>query len=413
MYLLCCCSPDSKSENLTSGKQVSPLTPSLPRAPVPVLPAEAQHSKDRSPDLDIVPWEKQRHNLNNALTEFLNKIKKRLSGGVNFNGSHSSCSKRMSEAELARRAELKRIRTRRIQEELKANSTLPQQQYRGEVSVPSLQNPSRSLGPRDAIEFTINSDSLEPIVDDSQSFTSSAQIEKRRNSFPAVEQSVLELRLPRKTISLNFASAYSDELPVSPETAHLPPPSQIKGCLEPSPTFDAVVGPGNCFSATFDDASWDRQSGLSLWLLSQSMPSGDTRSPSPVETRHDDAAIYAMNRSLSLTALNTIDSIVEMPLPMWDGLAHSSMGRHSQQTASVLAHEPVPSNLSLHMSVEKDHALNAGGFDQQKDTTEIITHHSAVNSSGDTSGTTTPPAEHILSPDDLRTLELSPFHCKC
>lgn len=415
MYLLCCCSPGPNSENSTSKKKVSLLTPTISCNPVRAIPIQIQHSRDRAPDFAIVPWEKQQPNRNNFFTELLNKIKIRLSGDVNYNSSELSRAKKISDAELARRAELKRIRTRRIREELKVNDATSQQLRKEKVSAPLLQSASRNLGPRDAIEFAIDSDSLLPMVDDSQSFTSSAQIEKRRNSFPFAEHRLLDLPLPRKSISLNFASAYSDVLPANPETAHLAPPSKMKGCLEPSPTLDTVVGPGNCFSAASvasDDAGWDRQSGLSLWLLSQGMSSGDTRSPSPAETRHDDTAAYATNRSLSLAALNTIDSIVEMPLPVWDGLVDSSTARLVHPSPVILLH-PVPDSQHVQVSSEEnDVGINAM-CDQQESMTGRNANHSSVSPDGDTILTITPPAEPVLSPDDLRTLELSPFHCKC
>ncbi|KAH7134707.1 hypothetical protein B0J13DRAFT_641343 [Dactylonectria estremocensis] len=333
MPLLCCC----RSWDLIQGSsscniqppsvQLAPTT--VPTAEVPSKMIEAQSSVPEScsrplsepPQLSIA----DNHDVfgpqlvvdDSESDTDLPRARKKISGTfeavkikVVQHIRHGTATKRQSLAsignsneEVARRAELKRLMHKRIQDELQTEQRDGRSSNKSTPSLPCLSSVINAAmptaGPRDNIEFAVNSlptfTGLTPLEDSLQSTTSVPHEDSRA---PVVQQN----DRPASSIGYESYAESTNETtgtvrclrPVivstesSPASRHLSFPhstSQKSFQLSNSVSrLDRILGPDNGFSSRQDSSSLDGQSALGVWLIAQGLRSRENSEPPPEGT---------------------------------------------------------------------------------------------------------------------------------
>ncbi|KAF7553802.1 hypothetical protein G7046_g7001 [Stylonectria norvegica] len=198
-----------------------------------------------------------------------------------------------SEEEIARRAELKRLMHKRIQDELQteksddacSNRSIHSARYLSTLVEPAAPN----VGPRDTIEFvvgsttspdphtTVDTDSASP----SQLGEENIEPKQRRGSCPEVALGSGKHRRSVEKVAHGDRSSLPDPAPSPIATLTPPgipqPRSQRSFQLSNSATrLGRILGPDNGFSSSPGSSSADGQSALGVWLIAQGFRSRDS-----------------------------------------------------------------------------------------------------------------------------------------
>lgn len=256
---------------------------------------------------------------NNALEA----VKTKLIRHISFErSSDNRTSVGNSEEEVARRAELRQIRNKRIQDELSSDDG---QCVSTRTSIRSTKYLSPYIdigqpgnGPRDAIEFTMDSDSYGPSqlcpppvpspASDADAKTSQpTEQKKRRSSCPSA------LKTPKDQTKPTGSETCLDVKDVSrPQSVHCPMSTKMSAVTFPSPQMERVLGADNSFQSARESNTGDSTSALGMWLIAQALHDGD----STLQTE-EYGTITRKLLPLSLTPpqnFGGIDSIVEKPI---------------------------------------------------------------------------------------------------
>ncbi|KAF4507155.1 hypothetical protein G6O67_005822 [Ophiocordyceps sinensis] len=338
-----------------------------------------------------------------------------------------------SEEELARRAELRRFRQQRIQDELdkdKSNDQGSETSHRSTRYLsPLIQLGQSGIGPRDTIEFTVDNGIILSDEQKSGHQQDLCESSKRRRSNSAVSEagpgsSTRSLRhLPRNRAADDSCMASANE-PSHPTTARNASLARLVGCSLNAARPDSVLGVDNEFDFDIRRGShaWDDQSTLGVWLIAQGMRSRDC-SFIHLEDTESDRGSDREQTCPPPSDFNGIDRIVDISdeprrtsLPgssPWDeGHGNFSPSQCSSQFGDVTKSDP-----------------DVLGSDDSKTDTEFSNPRAADHGSGPTvkqpldnvssyypsalqsfqpspDGSTT--NNYSLSPQDIESLELSP-----
>lgn len=255
------------------------------------------------------------------------KLKQQFAGSETVNRSCDNAVQ-PDDQEASRRAELKRMQRKRIQDELNGSGAMTDRQTplrSNQHSTQSFKVPLWAIGPRDTLEFSIATDdqvTAFPKTIQPASTSSNTQRDRRCNSFPGQSSAndVLSFsQLPRKTVSLNFSSKFTASLPAAPKQAHYPALAKTTSHIQQPPALNTIIGPQNCFLRG-QGVPPSSESGMSLWLLST-----NDRCSSVHEGTNRPTMGHVANGLLTIHDMNGIDGIVEMPFPSWDGVSIASI----------------------------------------------------------------------------------------
>ncbi|KAH6606760.1 glutathione-dependent formaldehyde-activating enzyme [Trichoderma cornu-damae] len=181
-----------------------------------------------------------------------------------------------SREEVARRAELRRFRHQRIQEELKneeSNAESSSTSHRSTRYLSPLIDPGQpGVGPRDAIEFTVT---------DGHHLTT-AQAPPTKDVVPsAIQQEKMcdamqtecTAAKPPSTGAVPDTEGEDQAHPLRPPSTHSAASQKMAGCSYNVPRLGRVLGADNEFEVRHGAYAWEEQSSLSIWLAAQGLRS--------------------------------------------------------------------------------------------------------------------------------------------
>ncbi|KAM4059205.1 hypothetical protein HRG_007933 [Hirsutella rhossiliensis] len=275
-----------------------------------------------------------------------------------------------SEEELARRAELRRFRQQRIQDELdkdKSNDEGSESSHRSTRYLsPLIQLGQSGIGPRDTIEFT---------VDDT-------------------------IIAPDNRVSGQQQDSYQ------------------------STRLDRVLGIDNEFDIRRGSHAWDDQSALGVWLMAQGMRSRDC-SLIRLGDAESDRADDCERLSPPLDDFNGIDRVIDIPnaprgtsppeSPPWDeGHGNFSPSQCPCQCGDVTSsnlHVSASEDLSIDMdSSNLPPADHGSGSAVKQPLDNVSSYYPSALPSFQPSPDGSTNNNFSLSPQDIESLELSPIH---
>ncbi|KAJ6441802.1 glutathione-dependent formaldehyde-activating enzyme [Purpureocillium lavendulum] len=330
-----------------------------------------------------------------------------------------------SEEELARRAELRRFRQKRIQDELEASGSMDGGSSRSHWSTRYL-SPLIDLGlpgggPRDTIEFTVDGDvafANHPVPAPS----SPLETTRRQASCPQLvpdDDKAAASSQCHQGCSLEPDSATaavpSPSRPVTAQSMTTQTPAALG---VNAPRLERVLGADNDFDIRHGSHAWDDQSALGIWLIAQGMRSRDT-SLIGVGDGGSDATPDCDNMHSPSQDFGGIDRVFDTP---------PSVSRENSTTTAPRLHgHGVITDALLHHEADVD-TSQAGGANQITSPPSVAATMSTsiANPAGrsrDNPSSNYPsvmpsfepsPADSTanslsLSPQDMETLELSPF----
>ncbi|KAL7798244.1 hypothetical protein V8C37DRAFT_407860 [Trichoderma ceciliae] len=194
----------------------------------------------------------------------------------NENNRRSRASAGHSQEEVARRAELRRFRHQRIQEELKNEESNAESSNTSHRSTrylsPLIDAGQPSVGPRDAIEFTVtdghplSTAQVSPVQD-------LASKEGKQEEMNDTTQEEVPVTGPPNIPAVASAEAQDQPLPLRPPSTHSAKSQKLAGCSYNVPRLSRVLGTDNEFDIRHGAHAWEEQSTLGIWLAAQGLRS--------------------------------------------------------------------------------------------------------------------------------------------
>lgn len=338
-----------------------------------------------------------------------------------------------SEEEIARRAELRRLRAKRIQDELNSDQS---NNVSTHTSIKSTRYLSPLIdiglpghGPRDTIEFSVTSghdlrDLCPPPVPTpvSRGQDSTAKpTMKRWSSCPSPIEDRKAWQISDICPRPASASAIAPGQPLArPQIAHCSTAnfSINESTLSSATPQDDEVG--RRMNDRRDSASRDSQSALEVWLIAQGIRSRDSSTPT-IDGKDTGKPIHRGSSVIS-QRLGGIDSMIKAPTtqqqrhtwirsqtsaPPTKATNSSSSASKGRCTAELS--RPKCKGLILRPATETE--------DDTADSGTPIDHSSSIYPSNMPSFQPSPTRSkslvNILTARDLESLELSPFECQC
>lgn len=350
-----------------------------------------------------------------------------------------------SQEEIARRAELRRLRHRRIQDELQGESdddasNRSQKTLRHLHSLTSLHQ--ACVGPRDIIEFTVpekanhtlESNSLKSTPQSQKSTEASTQDQTGKRELNDKKQSLVKTKGDEE--NLWPVNAHLNHSPSTTIRRRLPEAGSRKS-LHSNDVTQTEKASSLLVDSRLrgDQLSWDDQSTLGVWLIAQGMQSGEDsglcadevepRVPSPVHEggtapfvaqELKEGHVEASNKPASTTSINSDnrhrDTTTPPPglrsSPRQHRLVHNDGDlTESELENDALQYFPIFSQSLLEESPEVIplSALKPVRLDSSPKYNSVRPN---IHPSPTRSRLNIP----SLTSRDLRSLELSPFHCK-
>ncbi|KAG6048474.1 hypothetical protein E4U39_007343 [Claviceps sp. Clav50 group G5] len=323
-----------------------------------------------------------------------------------------------SDEEVARRAEVRRLRQKRIQDELQrdneghAPSVESNHSTQRLATIVDLGSP-RS-GPRDTIEFSVVDCALPSCPDSDLSSSRCSQAcaascipnTQDRNICYSVRCS-LQSEIPSATGGLS--SHTSPKTPPLPETKRS---STLTTSIRPSSQLgssqvERVPGVDSEFNIRHGSHAWDDQTALGVWLIAQGIQLHDNSVPQDEQTVRADRSPVQHFSSI-VDDFGGVDSIMESLFSVPEG---------------ALAATPLRSDDAKHENSESDCAIveeygeklaNCSRSDVQapegvKD--KGSSNYPSVMPSVDSSPSLSEARSYVLSQQDMENLELSPIRC--
>lgn len=352
-----------------------------------------------------------------------------------------------SDEEIARRAELRRLRQKRIQDELKVEGTNDASSKKSNQSTPYLprlaEHTQPGNGPRDNIEFAVLSCKMdlgnEPtsssgtVLDGASPQHTDELQHRRRSSCP---QSSMDDQ--RKTA---VSIGQGDRISLPDMKQELDTAGQCLSSVKGSDCHK-VTSPGTktCrderagieSSSQQETTSWDDQSALGVWLVAQGLRSRDNSAMRLVDVETEIASIHEPQQEASPEKLDDAQSMVEasvpgdqhdltVPLAAWkrwtsERTVESDLRDELSETPTAIYHMSIPQLMDSVTGPGVEWPLP---FDGDKPPTAL---HSPVDNTSSNYPSVLPslkpsPAQsqsnpHRLSVTDIDNLQLSPFKCE-
>lgn len=355
----------------------------------------------------------------------------------------STASVGKSQEEIARRAELRRLRHKRIQNELKDD-------LRGEhitdqtsnasvksVRHASLTSPSQSQpggGPRDTIEFAVvdgnqpspKNRSPAPSLVSGESAHQNTRL-SRQPSGTGSQSNGADSRIQQTKTTIPTQADSEPSKPISQPLPHSETRSTFR--LSSSPSWlDRIIGVDNTFSETAEHPSLDGRSALSIWLATQGLRSrdsstaqlghdktinGTTTKPGPKDIKHSDEISISVSDTSRRSGHSKSNSQSSGGIPSIRkssfGPSHGKPPGHDPEPTSTTDEGPQQIAKSPSEDLALDYAA-ALAFTSPIDNTS--SQYASRAQSFQPSPSRSRPNLHHLNTQDLQDLQLSPFHCE-
>ncbi|KAG6079308.1 hypothetical protein E4U33_000261 [Claviceps sp. LM78 group G4] len=323
-----------------------------------------------------------------------------------------------SDEEVARRAEVRRLRQKRIQDELQrdneghAPSVGSNHSTQRLATIVDLGSP-RS-GPRDTIEFSVVDCALPSCPDSDLSSsrcsracaTSCIPNTQDRNICYSVRCS-LQPEIPSATDGLS--SHTSPKPPPLPETKRS---STLTTSIRPSSQLgssqvERVPGVDSEFNIRHGSHAWDDQTALGVWLIAQGIKLHDNSVPQDEQTVRADRS-PVQHSSSTVDDFGGVDSIMESLFSVPEGALVATPLRSDDAK-----HENSEFDCAI---VEEDGETLADRSRSDAQATEGVkdkgsSNYPSVMPSVDSSPSLSEARSYVLSQQDMENLELSPIRC--
>ncbi|KYK55343.1 hypothetical protein DCS_07306 [Drechmeria coniospora] len=338
-----------------------------------------------------------------------------------------------SKEELARRAELRRLRQKRIQDELEKECVNDDGSVKSHQSTRHLSTlidfGQPGGGPRDAIEFTVKHGTtmldvaasvLQSVPSSTPSHSSCLDLtDAGRGHEPTSSQNGEGLSVTG-TAMMTPAASHSQ-----PAVAQHKRHRALSGCAPSPPRLERALGVDSDFDICHGSHAWDDQSALGVWLIAQGMRSRDSslgrpadqasdRTTAPEQAPPPTQEFGGVPRVID-TETPTEERRITISLPprlSSEAEANRSQARDGTGTGgSTLRHdEPVDAD-----NLTPSPSRNAPEY--RRSATSVARHHVDRPSSNYPSTDTSSPPSSVhtlsnrfsLSQQDIENLELSPF----
>lgn len=325
-----------------------------------------------------------------------------------------------SQEEVARRAELRRFRHQRIQEELKNEESNAESSNTSHRSTrylsPLIDAGQPRVGPRDTIEFTVT-DGHHPNTTQPPPIQDSQSTEDCHEETCVSKQEKGEVTKP-SIPAVSNTDGGDQAHPLRPPSTHSSTSQKLAGCSYSIPRLGRVLGVDNEFDIRHGAHAWEEQSALGIWLAAQGLRSRSS-SIRPGDSETNDRNL-GNQVSSPHEDFGAIDSAADALLPTHcqdnnKGKLHD--GENSYESASF-----VSSLSNAHIQNDADTTLLGRNLLLESDPLDIATtrpvDHSSSNypsvlPSFQPSPNRSQSNFHHLSAEDLESLELSPFSCEC
>ncbi|KAK4083035.1 uncharacterized protein Triagg1_1925 [Trichoderma aggressivum f. europaeum] len=321
-----------------------------------------------------------------------------------------------SQEEVARRAELRRFRHQRIQEELKNEESNAESSSTSHRSTrylsPLIDAGQPRIGPRDALEFTVEDAHLNPAQPPPTQDAQSAETHHKEACGSSQDQGG-ESKSP-VTPALSGVEGWDQGHPLRPPSTHSSTSQKLTGCSVNVPRLGRFLGADNEFDIRHGAHAWEEQSSLGIWLAAQGLQSRSSSvRPGSSETHDKNPGIQVFSPREDFGG---IDSTVEAPLPTRcreNDVEEPHDGKNSFESVSFessLSNNRVQSEanatfLGRHVLLEPD-TLDIGTL---KPVDPSSSDYPSVLPSFQPSPNRSQSNLHHLSAEDLESLELSPF----
>lgn len=357
-----------------------------------------------------------------------------------------------SQGEIARRAELRRLRQKRIQDELQvddtndASSKKSSQSTRYSPRLNELAQPGG--GPRDNIEFAVLNctHALDPDQSPPPAMTLEVSSEdrdgphhRRRSSCP--QSSMDDQR--KCPIKIGHGDRISlpdmNQAPDTPAQHQSPSHGSVSQTLaylsNNAAQIDCDAGIGNVYSIQNEAQSWEEQSALSVWLVAQGLRSRDNSMMRLRDVETENVTVQEQPEILSqeleeAQKFNDADANCDptdltVPFEAWKRWANGRAAEHEygddliDDTAAEAYPMSIPQMMSS-MNIRKSSHSPPNSSESDEPPTVL---NSPVDNSSSKYPSVLPSLQaspvrsqsniHSLNVTDLENLELSPFKCTC
>ncbi|KAM0459319.1 hypothetical protein ACHAPV_005501 [Trichoderma viride] len=354
---------------------------------------------------------------NSALNVVRTKLARHMSNEIETH-RRSRASVGHSQEEVARRAELRRFRHQRIQEELKNEDNRAESSNTSHRSTsylsPLIDAGQPRVGPRDTIEFTV-ADGPHPSATPTlptQENIALIDIPKKEVGRTTQEEGG-EIKYP-SILAVLTAGDRDGAPPLRPPSTHSNRSQKIAGCSYNSPRLDRVLGTDNEFDIRHGAHAWEEQSTLSIWLAAQGIRS---RSSSTRATDNESNDKSAKDQTCSHhQSFGAIDSAADAPLPIHcqgsNAMRPQDRG-DSYESASFASNKSNNRTIGGTATILPENGPLPGSNVLDTASAKLVDNSSSnypsVLPSFQPSPNRSQPNFHHLSAQDLESLELSPF----
>lgn len=324
-----------------------------------------------------------------------------------------------SDEELARRAEVRRLRQKRIQDELERDN---ENQVPSIGSNHSTQQPATFIdlgsprsGPRDTIEFNFDDCAVASSPDSvfssspcSQTCTATGppNAQTGETCYSAGCSLPLETRSDTDDIPSRI-SMHRDPLPkIKRHSMVSMPTSRRPSSCEPgSSRMERILGFESDFNIRHGSHAWDDQSALGVWLIAQGMKSNDSSVP-PAEQSIRAESPPAHHPSSTANDIGGVDSIMESSFSVPDGAnkAKSLLSANVELENTESGCASTEENGQNQPRCPESDAFTSGKVKEKGSSS----YPSAMPSIG-SSSSLSEARSYVLSQQDIENLELSPI----
>ncbi|RFU78857.1 glutathione-dependent formaldehyde-activating enzyme [Trichoderma arundinaceum] len=322
-----------------------------------------------------------------------------------------------SQEEVARRAELRRFRHQRIQEELKNEESKAESSdtsHRSTRYLSPLIDPGQPrVGPRDTIEFTVtdgHSLSLAQIPSARALETTTTE----REEICSTAQEGDGVTKPLSTHLVPNTEGEDHTHPLRPPSTHSNASQKLAGCSYNVPRLDRVLGTDNEFDIRHGAHAWEEQSALGIWLAAQGLR-WRSSSGRPGDSETNDRNVRDQVPSPNGN-FGGIDSAADGLLPtQCQDIGKVKLQNHGDSLESASFPSSLPND---HLQGDADTTLldrnvplesRLLGISTTRPVDTSSSNYPSVLPSFQPSPNRSQSNFHHLSAEDLESLELSPF----
>ncbi|KAG6016531.1 hypothetical protein E4U43_003570 [Claviceps pusilla] len=321
-----------------------------------------------------------------------------------------------SDEELARRAEVRRLRQKRIQDELERDNEGDAPSVRSNHSTQRLAAlvdlGSPRNGPRDTIEFSVDdcavASSPDSDLSSSQcSQTCAATCLPNTKVKDICSSARCSLR-PETQSDTSVIASHTDpnSTPLTERKRNSTMTTSFRPSSEPgSSRMERILGGESDFNIRHGSHAWDDQSALGVWLIAQSIKSNDISVPQNEQSIQAECS-PARHATSTFHDLGGVDSIIDSSISMPDDTFNAKpwLPDYGEQKNLEVGCADTEKNNENPAKYSKSDAQAAGGVRDKGSS-----NYPSVIPSIDSSPSVSEAHSYVLSQQDMENLELSPI----